>query len=145
MGHDLIAGSAKLLAFAVVGNRDDIGRVDLDDHDLAVASSERGCVFQRAGVETIRTTVVGIVVHVAPLDAQHRADRVAELAGVVVGVVGLNRLVGKEVTVLANGVEIEINGFIRDFVRNTVKAMAVPLRGVDVEIKTVELTLLLRF
>jgi hypothetical protein len=50
---------------------------------------------------------------------------------------------GQEATVLANGVEIEINCFIRDFVRNTVKAMAAPLRGVDVEIKTVDLTLLL--
>jgi hypothetical protein len=50
---------------------------------------------------------------------------------------------GQEASILADGVEIAINGFIRDFVRNTVKAMVGPLRGVDAGINTVEITLLL--
>ena len=50
---------------------------------------------------------------------------------------------GQDVSVMADGVEIGMNGFIRDFIRNTVTAMVAPLRGVDVEIKTLELILLL--
>jgi hypothetical protein len=47
----------------------------------------------------------------------------------------------EDASMVAGGVEIIMNQFIRDFVRNTVKAMVAPLRGVDLEIKTVELNL----
>lgn len=50
---------------------------------------------------------------------------------------------GQEVTVLADGVEIGMNQFIRDFVRNTIKSMLKPLRGVPSDINGIELTLLL--
>jgi hypothetical protein len=50
---------------------------------------------------------------------------------------------GEEATVTADGVEISMNAFIRDFVRNTARAMVAPLRGVEPEINTMVLTLLL--
>ena len=49
----------------------------------------------------------------------------------------------QDASVIADSVEISMNGFIRDFVRNTIKAMVTPLRGVDADINTLELTLFL--
>ncbi len=50
---------------------------------------------------------------------------------------------GEDATVTADGGEIGMNGFVRDIVRNTIKAMIEPLRGVDRDIQTVELILLM--
>ncbi len=52
-------------------------------------------------------------------------------------------LCGEDATVTADGVEIGMNGFVRDIVRNTTKAMVEPLRGVDRDIQTVELIMLM--
>ena len=50
---------------------------------------------------------------------------------------------GQAASVVADGVEISMNDFIRDIIRNTVKAMVAPLRGVDSDISTLELIMLL--
>ena len=50
---------------------------------------------------------------------------------------------GQVASVVADGVEIGMNDFIRDITRNTVKAMIAPLRGVDSDINTLELIMLL--
>ncbi len=50
---------------------------------------------------------------------------------------------GRDVSVVANGAEIEITRFTRDFIRNTMTGMVSPLRGVDTMVDTLELTLLM--
>ena len=78
----------------------------------------------------ISSTSLGLLSNLRGLEHPNEARKI----GVVV--------YGQNVRVEANGVEISMNVFIRDFVRNTVVAMAEPLRGVDADIKNLELILL---
>ena len=79
----------------------------------------------------IASTILGML---SPLRGVDNPDEIESVKIVICG---------EEVVTTADGVEIGMNSFVRDIVRSTIKAMVSPLRGVDRDIQTVELTLLM--
>jgi hypothetical protein len=63
----LVLTGAKLLAFAIRRDANDIGGVDLDDHDLLIPTAEGLSVLQRASVEAIRASDASVVAYLASL------------------------------------------------------------------------------
>jgi hypothetical protein len=64
---DLVLTGAKLLAFAICRDADDISGVDLDDHDAFVPTAEGLSVLERASVEAIRASDASVVAYLASL------------------------------------------------------------------------------
>jgi hypothetical protein len=58
---NLVASSPQLLAVAIFRNRDDIRRIDLDDHKARVAATESAGILVATSMEAVRATNIGIV------------------------------------------------------------------------------------
>jgi hypothetical protein len=85
---------------AIVRNRDDIRRVNLNDNNLAVTTSKVGCILKRADMIAIATATISVIVNLVAIHARDRhTDLVVHLACVMVSPIATETLVAEEVTI----------------------------------------------
>ena len=86
-GHDLVFASTELLAVRVQGDRNNIGRVNLHNQEDCFISAKGRGVLKRASVKAIGATFTSVVTDRVARHLQNAPKGVAELAGVMIGVV----------------------------------------------------------
>src|SRR5210317_1327910 len=102
LAHDLIAARTKLLALTVMGNANNVRRIDFNEHQTAILTTIAVGIFVATSVKSSGASNIGVIVNLVASHFENLTNIIIKLMGVLVHIVKVNTLISKKMSIWSN-------------------------------------------